>query len=34
MADLPVDNASSALIDQSLAEGLGSRAALVTPAKS
>ncbi len=32
MADLAVDNAASALIDQSLAEGLGSRAALVTPA--
>jgi benzoate-CoA ligase len=34
MADLPVDNAASALIDQPLAEGLGSRAALVTPEKS
>ena len=34
MTDLPVDNAASALIDQPLAEGLGSRAALVTPAKS
>jgi acyl-CoA synthetase (AMP-forming)/AMP-acid ligase II len=34
MADLAVDNAASALIDQPLAEGLGSRAAIVTPAKS
>ena len=34
MADLDVDNAASLLIDQPLAEGLGSRAAIVTPGKS
>jgi benzoate-CoA ligase family protein len=34
MVDLAVDNAASALIDHPLAEGLGSRAAIVTPAKS
>ena len=34
MADLTVDNAASALIDHPLAEGLGSRAAIVTPGKS
>jgi len=34
MADLAVDNAASALIDHPLAEGLGPRAAIVTPGKS
>ncbi|HEX9127413.1 MAG TPA: benzoate-CoA ligase family protein [Methylomirabilota bacterium] len=34
MADLAVDNAASFLIDQPLAEGLGSRPAVVTPEKS
>src|SRR6266702_2393702 len=34
MADLAVDNAASILIDQPLAEGLGSRAAIVTPGRS
>ena len=34
MADLAVDNAASFLIDQPLAEGLDSRAAVVTPRKS
>jgi hypothetical protein len=34
MADLDVDNAASFLIDQPLAEGVGSRAAIATPGKS
>ena len=34
MADLAVDNAASFLIDQPLAEGLDSRAAVVTPGRS
>jgi len=34
MADFAVDNAASALIDGALAEGLGSRAAVVTPERT
>ncbi|HEX9420119.1 MAG TPA: AMP-binding protein, partial [Methylomirabilota bacterium] len=34
MADLAVDNAASFLIDQPLAEGLGSRTAIATPGSS
>src|SRR5262249_31753625 len=34
MADLAVDNAATFLIDQPIAEGLDSRAAVVTPGRS